>query len=350
MIVLGIECTAHTFGVGVINTENKEILVNERHIFKDEKDGMKPQELLKFHIRNLGTTLTNSIKKLHKKNLKLKDISLIAFSQGPGQGQCLRVASIVAKTLATYLDVKIVGVNHIRAHLEIGQFSTNFSDPIYLNVTGVNSQIASKNESGEYFVYGETEDVGLGNLLDYCGRLFGFGFPGGPKIEEYAKRSSHLIRLPYTVKGMNVTFAGLKSHIKQLLMKFDAQFLKNDEANFRGKIYTSKKEFVEDLCFSLQEVVFAELMEVVERALAYTNKKELILVGGVAANKRFIEMTRKMCSQRGVKYFSTLLELCTDNGVMIAWSGFVNRENAGKRVTQFRVKPYLTIEDCPTHS
>ena len=222
---------------------------------------------------------------------------------------------------------------------------SGFKDPLYLNVTGVNSQVVALNKNKNYIIYGETEDIGLGNLLDFCARLLGFGFPGGPKIESYAKLGENLFDLPYTLKGMNVSFAGLKSHIKQIIENFEEEFSKKKNFTIQNIKYTSKEKFICDLCFSIQENVFAQLLEVTLRAIYYTQKKSLVLVGGVAANKRFVEMTKTMCEQENLKYFSTPLSLCCDNGVMIAWSGFIHRKKAKKGLENLSIKPYITIED-----
>ena len=282
--------------------------------------------------------------KLKEYKLNFKDINLVSFSQGPGQGHSLRVASIIAKTIAKTYKLKLIGVNHIKSHLEVGKFISNFKDPLYLNVTGVNSQVVAFKYS-KYIVCGETEDIGLGNLLDFSARLLGFGFPGGPKIEKFANEGENLLDLPYTLKGMNVSFAGLKSHIKQIIERFEEDFSKKKSFTIQNIKYTSKKKFICDLCFSIQENVFAQLLEVTLRAIYYTKKKSLVLVGGVAANKRFVEMTKKMCSQEKIKYFSTPLSLCCDNGAMIALSGYIHKKKAKKNVESFLVKPYITIEN-----
>ncbi len=322
MLVLGIECTAHTFGIGIINTDKKEILFNEKNTFINDV-GMDPRKLTEFHLANFDLILKKAKDFLSSYDLKFKDLNLISFSQGPGIGNALKFASLVSKTLSKKYNIPIVGVNHIRAHLEIGRMSTGFEDPLFLNITGVNSQVIAKDEFGIYRVYGETEDIGLGNLFDSCSRDFNLGFPGGPKIEIEAKKSKNYIEIPYTIKGMNVSLAGIHSFIKQRL---------------------SKGDNMPDLCYSLQETVFAMLMEVAERAIAYTNKKEFVIVGGVAANKRFNEMAKEMCSIRGTKFGSVPLKLCMDNGAMIAWLGFIDKNRASLDISNLKPKPYINVE------
>jgi len=142
-------------------------------------------------------------------------------------------------------------------------------------------------------------------------------------IEELAKKGSKLIDLPYVVKGMDVSFAGIITKAAQL---------------FKDKA----KE--EDLCYSLQEVCFAMLAEVAERAMAHTGKSELILIGGVAANKRLCEMLSIMCKERNASFFPVPLEYCGDQGVMIAWQGILEYK-AGKRISEIEIYPYERVDE-----
>jgi glycoprotease/Kae1 family metallohydrolase len=343
MLILGIEGTAHTFGVGIIEMKNKKILFNEKVQFKNN-EGMDLRELTEFHIKNFESVLIKAKEFLKSKNLSFKDIDLISFSQGPGIGNSLKISGAVAKTISLKYNIPIVGVNHIRAHLEIGKFLTGFSDPCFLYVSGVNTQIIAKDDFGNYKIYGETEDIGLGNLLDSFARLFDLGFPGGPVIEKRAKKGKNYIPLPYTIKGMNVAFAGLYSNLKQK----KEQFFKNDGKiqidNNRFIEYENYDDFVNDLCYSLQETVFAVVLEIVERAIAYTNKKEFIIVGGVASNKRLTEMANGLSQIRNLKYASFPMEFAMDNGAMIAYMGYVDKKRAKNEISNLKPQPYINVE------
>ena len=304
MIVLGIESTAHTFGIGIVDCTNKKVLFNEKSQFKGH-EGMDLRKLSYFHVANFDLVLKNAKKFLISIGKDFSDIDLISFSRGPGIGNSLKIGALCAKTLALKYNKPIVGVNHIKAHLEIGKMLTGFNDPLFLYVSGVNTQVIAKDDAGKYKIYGETEDIGLGNLLDSFGRLVGLDFPSGAKIEKLALESDNFIELPYTVKGMNVSLAGVYSNLKK----------KHAEGTKR-----------EDMCFSLQETTFAMVMEICERAIAYTNKKEFVIVGGVASNKRLTEMAEEMCKLRGAKYKSFPMEFAMDNGAMIAWEGYLKRQ------------------------
>lgn len=338
MLVLGIESTAHTFGIGIINAKTKQILFNEKSQFNDPENGMDLRKLSDFHTEHFTEVLLKAKQYLKSINKEFKDLDLISFSQGPGIGNALKIGSIVAKTLALRHKVPIVGVNHIKAHLEIGKMLTNMEDPMFLYVSGVNTQIIAKDENNKYKIYGETEDIGMGNLFDSFARLIDLGFPGGPIIEKLAKKSKNYIELPYTIKGMNVSLAGIYSNLKQTMDKFENNKL------IGNKLYTNKEELINDLCYSLQETCFAMVMEICERAMAYTKKKEMIIVGGVASNERLTQMAKEMCKLRGSKYDSFEMQYAMDNGAMIAWEGYVMKSNARTNLDNLKPTPYINIE------
>jgi len=142
-------------------------------------------------------------------------------------------------------------------------------------------------------------DVGIGNFIDKFARHCGLGFPGGPKIEQLALKGKY-IELPYSIKGMDVSFSGMQTKLQQLY---------------------DKGEKIENLAFSLQETAFAMLVEAAERALAHTGKNELVLGGGVACNARLQKMCEIMCKERGAKFFCPAKEFLADNAGMIAYAG-----------------------------
>lgn len=211
------------------------------------------------------------------------------------------------------LGIPIVPVNHCIAHLEIGR-SVGSQDPVLLYASGANTQIIAF-ASGKYRIFGETLDIGVGNFIDKVARHFGMPFPGGPKMEIVA-RGGKYIEMPYSIKGMDVSFSGMQTKLQQL---FD------------------KGEKIENLAFSMQETAFAMLIEAAERAMAHTGKKELVLGGGVGCNSRLQEMCRIMCEERGAKFFCPPREFLIDNGGMIAFLGeimFKSTTSLRKRVSR----------------
>lgn len=334
MIILGVESTAHTFGVGII-TDKGRILANVKNSYTSKDAGMIPHEIADHH-----QNVAEKICKEAFKNAKVKweDIYFIAYTAGPGLDPALWKGYNIVSAWAKEHNKKLVGVNHCCAHLSIGKMWNKLKDPVYLYVSGVNTQIIVQEkkkeqkkikieqkkreriEEGKYHVLGETLDIGLGNMLDKFGRILGLGFPAGPKIEQLAKKGKY-IELPYTVKGMDVSFSGLLTKAQQL--------------------YERKQASKEDLCFSLQETAFAMCAEVAERALAHSGKKELLLVGGVGANKHFCEMLELMCKDRKAKFHQVPMELAGDQGAMIAWEGFLRKDS----YSDMQVNPHWRADE-----
>jgi len=206
-----------------------------------------------------------------------------------------------ARALSLKLKVPIIGVNHCIAHLEIGRVKTPAKDPVLLYASGGNTQVIAF-ANGRYRIFGETLDIGIGNMLDKLGREIGLGYYAGPKIEKAAREGKKLLDLPYSVKGMDMAFSGMLTACLA---------------------FKEKGESIEDICFSVQETCFAMLTEVTERAMAHVEKSEVLLGGGVVQNKRLQEMVERMALDRGAKMYVPDRTLCVDNGAMIAWTGLL---------------------------
>ncbi|MEM2874532.1 MAG: bifunctional N(6)-L-threonylcarbamoyladenine synthase/serine/threonine protein kinase [Candidatus Hadarchaeales archaeon] len=297
MICLGIEGTAHTFGVGIVDSRGR-ILANASRTFVPEKGGIHPREAARFHSVHAGEVVRKALKAA---GVEMENIDLVAFSMGPGLGPVLRTAATAARAISAFYDIPIVGINHCIAHIEIGRLTEGARDPVTLYVSGGNTQVIAY-DAGRYRIFGETLDVPLGNCLDVFAREVGLQYPGGPKIEGLAREGKKYIELPYAVKGMDVSFSGLTS-----------------EAMRKHRMGADLK----DLCYSLQETAFSALVEVTERALVHTEKKEVMLTGGVAANSRLREMVRLMAREHGASFHVPPPELSVDNGAMIAWTGIL---------------------------
>ena len=297
---LGVESTADDFGVG-ISTFHGEILANVSNAYIPEEGGIHPREAARHHAEVADKVLDEA---LSKAAIKPRDLSIIAFSQGPGLGPCLRTGATVARVLSSYLNIPLVGVNHSVAHIEIGKLKTGARDPVTLYVSGGNTIVAAF-DSGRYRVFGETLDIALGNCLDVFAREAGLrhqkGMPLGAALEQLAANGKTLVSLPYTVKGMDMSLSGLLTAAVNLLHKGGCK--------------------LEDLCYSLQENAFSMVTEVTERAVAHTEKKEVLLTGGVAANSRLQSMLKAIAEEHDAKFNVVPREFATDNGAMIAWTG-----------------------------
>ncbi len=316
-MILGVECTAHTFGIGIV--DKGKILANVKDMYVPEKGGIVPMDGAKHH-RDVSDDIYAEA--LSKAGINEKQIDAIALSNAPGLAPCLIAGLNFAKKKAKELGIPIVPVNHCIAHLEIGR-SVGARDPVLLYASGANTQIIAF-ASGKYRVFGETLDVGVGNFIDKVARHFGMPFPGGPKIE-IAARGGNYIELPYSIKGMDVSFSGMQTKLQQL---FD------------------KGEKIENLAFSMQETAFAMLVEATERAMAHTGKKELVLGGGVGCNQRLQEMCKIMCEERGAKFFCPERSLLVDNAAMIAYTGEIMFNNGIKENPEkVDIKPRERTDD-----
>jgi N6-L-threonylcarbamoyladenine synthase/protein kinase Bud32 len=297
---LGVESTADDMSIG-ISTFDGEILANIIDAYLPEEGGIHPREAARHHADVADKVLREAFL---KSGLKPGDLSVIAFSQGPGLGPCLRTGATMARALAVYLGVPLVGVNHCIAHVEVGKLKTGVEDPVTLYVSGGNTMVVAF-DSGRYRVFGETLDIALGNCLDVFAREAGLrqrlGMPFGAVVEGLAAEGGRLVALPYSVKGMDISLSGLLTAVVGVLRKGECR--------------------LEDLCFSLQETAFSMVTEVTERALAHTEKKEVLLTGGVAANKRLQSMIGSVAAEHGAKFVAVPGEFAIDNGAMIAWTG-----------------------------
>ena len=299
MLGLGIESTAHTFSCAVIEKNGKKgkILADIRKIYKPaDGEGIHPREASRHHVENAGAVLSDC---LEKSKIKINDIDLISYAAGPGLGPCLRVGAVVARSLSSYYDIPIYPVNHAIGHIELGKLLTGANNPLVLLVSGGHTMLLAFLQK-QWRVFGETLDSTLGQLLDQFGRSLGFASPCGKQIENLAGKSTNYISLPYVVRGNDVSFSGLLSAAKQI-----------------------KDKGIEDACFSLQETAFAMITEATERALSFTEKKELMIVGGVAANKRLSSMLKNICKRQNCKFFVVPLEFAGDCGSQIAWTGIM---------------------------
>ena len=309
MICLGIEGTAHSIGIGVIKEVNDKckVLSNLIKTYRPEQGGIHPREAANHHALHIADLIKKSVENA---KIDFSDIDLVSFSKGPGLGPCLRTAATAARSLSLSLEKPIIGVNHCVAHLEIGPGTVEgCNDPVLLYTSGANTQVIAFAE-GRYRVFGETLDIGIGNCLDKFGRNADLEFPAGPKIEKLATKGKKYLELPYSIKGMDIAFSGLLTAAEQ---------------------YYKKGEKLEDICYSIQETTFAALTEVTERAMAHTEKDQVLLGGGVAANTRLRDMVNTMAKERNASFFVPSKDLCVDNGAMIAWLGVI-MYNSGIRM------------------
>jgi N6-L-threonylcarbamoyladenine synthase len=316
MLCLGIESTAHTFGCSVLeissgNENTGQLLSDIRESYiPPEGTGIHPREASRHHAETSSATLKQS---LQKAKILIKDIDVIAYSAGPGLGPCLRIGAVVARTLAAFYKKPLVPVNHALGHIELGAMLTGACDPLVLLVSGGHTMIMAFS-GNRWRVFGETLDITIGQLLDQFGRAMGFASPCGSKIEQLANQSSKsYLHFPYVVKGNDVSLSGLLTTATRLAL---------DTSNA-----------LPDICYSLQETAFAMITETIERAISFTGKKQTMIVGGVAANKRLAEMLESACKRLDVNLFVCPIRFAGDNGAQIAWTGILDYVTTKKQVS-----------------
>eukprot|EP00271_Cylindrocystis_brebissonii_P015943 TRINITY_DN39027_c0_g1_i1.p1 TRINITY_DN39027_c0_g1~~TRINITY_DN39027_c0_g1_i1.p1 ORF type:complete len:355 (-),score=60.71 TRINITY_DN39027_c0_g1_i1:502-1566(-) len=305
MIALGFEGSANKIGIGVV-TESGQILANPRHTYVTPPgQGFLPKETAIHHQQHVISLVKMA---LEEAGIRPDQVDCICYTRGPGMGAPLQTCAVVVRVLAQLWDKPIVAVNHCVAHIEMGRVVTGAHDPVVLYVSGGNTQVIAYSE-GRYRIFGETIDIAVGNCLDRFARILCISNDPAPgyNIEQLAKKGHVFWELPYVVKGMDVSFSGLLSFIETLA----------NEKLPTGECTPA------DLCFSLQETVFAMLVESTERALAHCNKKDVLIVGGVGCNLRLQAMMQVMCEERGGHLYATDDRYCIDNGAMIAYTGLL---------------------------
>ncbi|PSP28376.1 Kae1-associated kinase Bud32 [Halobacteriales archaeon QH_2_65_14] len=295
--VLGIEGTAWAGSAALYDARTGQVDI-ETEAYLPESGGIHPREAAEHMADHLPDVVESMLQRAREEADREPPVDAVAFSRGPGLGPCLRLTGTTARALAQRLDVPLVGVNHMVAHLEIGRHQSGFESPVCLNASGANAHVLGY-RAGKYRVLGETMDTGVGNAVDKFARHVGWSHPGGPKVEQAAKDGEY-VDFPYVVKGMDFSFSGIMSAAK---------------AAYDDGVP------VEDVCHGLQENVFAMLTEVSERALSLTDAEELVVGGGVGQNERLQEMLGSMCEQRGADFFVPDNRFLRDNAGMIAVLG-----------------------------
>ena len=280
---------------------------------------------------------------LKEARIKINDLSCICYTRGPGMGAPLQSCAIVARVLSQLWQIPLVGVNHCVAHIEMGRLVTGCSDPVVLYVSGGNTQIIAYSNR-KYRIFGETIDIAVGNCLDRFARVLDLSNDPAPgyNIEQLAKKGETFVELPYVVKGMDMSLSGILSYVETVTRQRAATMSHREQAgpNLGKGERRDKKSMMQlpdvpadispaDLCYSLQETVFAMLVETTERAMAHCGNTEVLIVGGVGCNLRLQEMIGKMAAARNGSPCGMDDRYCIDNGAMIAYTGLLQFKHGG---------------------
>eukprot|EP01083_Nonionella_stella_P013343 37569_1 len=307
VFIMGFEGSANKIGIGIVDDKGN-VLANPRKTFiTPPGQGFKPNETAQHHRKEILGLIKDA---LNESKLKVSQIDGLAYTKGPGMGAPLNSVALVVRTLSQLWNKPIIPVNHCIGHIEMGRIVTGAQNPVILYVSGGNTQIIAYSNK-RYRIFGETIDSAVGNVLDRFARMMNISNDPSPgyNIERIAKtyKGTDLIELPYVVKGMDVSFGGFLTYLEY-------NVIKNKD----------KKYSKEQLCYSVQETIFAMLIEITERAMAHIGSSEVLIVGGVGCNKRLQQMMDIMCQERNAKVYGMDNRFCIDNGAMIAWAGLLS--------------------------
>ena len=318
-LCLGVESTAHTFSCAVLEREDAaggrrmRILSDVRAVYRPPGgEGIHPREASRHHVEHAPRVLAECLAGAGVDSAA--SLGAVAYAAGPGLGPCLRVGAVVARSISAYYSVPIHPVNHAVGHIDLGMMLTGASDPLVLLVSGGHTMLLAF-VGTRWRVFGETLDITLGQMLDQFGRSLGYPSPCGRQIESLAASAAEAaagggsdskgagsppyVPLPYTVKGNDMSLSGLLSAAKRAAERHGAGAAS----------------------YSLQETAFAMVCETVERALSFTGRRELLVVGGVAANARLSAMLRSACRRQGCRMYAAPVRYAGDCGSQIACTG-----------------------------
>jgi len=333
MIVLGIESSCDETGIAIYDTEHG-LLSHALHSqieMHAEYGGVVPELASRDHIRR-ALPLTQIV--LDQAELTLKDIDGIAYTQGPGLSGALLVGTSIAEALAFTLDVPTVGVHHLEGHLLAPLLEENPPQfPfVALLVSGGHTQLMRVTGIGDYELLGDTLDDAAGEAFDKTAKLLGLGYPGGPAVAKLAaqgKAGRFKLPRPLINSGdLNFSFSGLKTAVLTLANSND-----------------SDEQTKADIAYEFQEAVTEILTIKCMAALRKTGLDNLIVSGGVGANKRLREQLNAATKRKLCKVHYPRLEFCTDNGAMIAFAGAMRMQNAQQGNHSFTVRPRWDLSE-----
>ncbi|PVD50375.1 tRNA (adenosine(37)-N6)-threonylcarbamoyltransferase complex transferase subunit TsaD [Terrimonas sp.] len=290
----------------------------------EQYGGVIPELASRAHMQNIVPVVDAAVKKA---NCRLADINAIAFTQSPGLIGSLLVGSQFAKSLALALDVPVIPVHHMQAHV----LANLIEEPapsfpfLCLTVSGGHTQIVVCNAPDDMQVMGETIDDAAGEAFDKSAKLLGLPYPGGPLIDKYAKEGNPLrFRFPEPqIAGLDFSFSGLKTAILYFLknagqsMVFKEAFTatENEQAAFI-------QANMNDICASVQHRIITILLNKLNKAVSKTGITGICLAGGVSANSGLRNAFKKLGEEKGWQTYIPSFEYCTDNAAMIAITAY----------------------------
>ena len=316
-IILGIESSCDETAASIV-TENEQgipiilsnIVSSQVEVHK-EFGGVVPELAARAHIKKIDIIVKKAI---NESGLKIEDIDAVASTAGPGLIVCLSVGLSFGKSFASAMNIPFISVNHLEGHALSPKLNSNLDYPyLLLLISGGHSQYLSVNGIGNYKRLGTTIDDALGEAFDKTAKLLGVEFPGGPQIEILAERGNpNKYKLPMPIfnkGGCNLSFAGLKTAVLKV-----SKNIKNEQDKF--DIAASFQKTILDIMYKKTKNAFTEYEKNTN-----PNKKFFVVAGGVAANKKIRSMLIDLCNENNYENIFPPINLCGDNGAMIALVG-----------------------------
>ena len=313
MKILGIESSCDETAAAVVSVaKNQQFDILSNVVYSQTKEhieygGVVPEIASRAHMERMDQIVQQA---LEQSQTTLADVDAIAYTQGPGLLGGLIVAQSFAKSLHLATGKPIIGVNHLEGHALTAHLTEKLNFPyLLLLVSGGHCQFIHVTDLGQYQLLGSTLDDSIGECFDKVAKMLGLPYPGGPNIERFAQEGDPMaFNFPLTLQdgSVNFSFSGLKSAIRRQL-----EALSDDE----------RQNAMSDICASFQHTVSRILQKKCAIALQQTQSKQLVLAGGVAANKLLRSELNNLCAEDNVTFHAPPLKLCTDNAVMIAYAG-----------------------------
>lgn len=308
MNVLGVETSCDETSVSVVKDGTMVLsnVVLSQIELHQAFGGVVPEIASREHIKGISLVFDEALKQA---NLSLDEIDLISVTEGPGLIGSLLIGINAAKAIALAKKIPLIGVHHIAGHIYANYLHQPFEFPLLaLVVSGGHTELVLMKEHAQYLKLGETQDDAVGEAYDKVARVLNLLYPGGPQVDRLAqigKEQYHYPRPMIDSNDFNFSFSGLKSHVINHL---------HNEKQRHGEIV------IEDVCRSFQEAVTDVLVKKTKVAAQMYDVKQIIVAGGVAANKGLRQKMQAMISQ--VPVYFPAMEYCTDNAAMIAVAGY----------------------------
>lgn len=325
LIILGIEssCDDTSAAVCIDGKICSNSIANQA--IHQNYGGVVPELASRAHQQNIIPTVQQAI---DNAKIRKNDVNAIAFTRGPGLLGSLLVGTCFAKAFALANRIPLIEVNHMQAHI-LAHFIDDPKPPfpfICLTVSGGHTQIVLVKDYFDLEIIGQTLDDAAGEAFDKTAQLLGLGYPGGLALSLLAEKGKSHFDLPRPLihtKDLNFSFSGLKTAVLHLIRA---------QENLTDEIKA-------DVAFAFQEAITDVLAKKCLHALNQTNLKQLVVSGGVGANKQLRQKLKTELTQKNYEVFFPRLEFCTDNGAMIAFAGAMRLETSLKRDLGFSVKP-----------